>query len=102
MKNIIDQNDQLEIEAAVFHRLVNHLQSHNEVQNMDLMILADFCRNCLAKWYRAAALERDIQLDYETAREFIYGMPYGEWKEKYQTDATPEQKQAYEAAKAKK
>lgn len=86
-----------ELEAAAFRRLVSHLQTHTDVQNIDLMITADFCRNCLAKWYAAAAQENGIELDYEQAREIIYGMPYNEWKNKFQTDATPEQLAAYEA-----
>ncbi|MDO9106045.1 MAG: DUF1244 domain-containing protein [Methylovulum sp.] len=86
---------QTELEAAVFRRLVSHLQQHTEAQNIDLMILADFCRNCLAKWYVAAATEQGVAIDYEAAREMIYGMPYGEWKDKYQTEATAEQLAAY-------
>lgn len=89
-----DQTD--EIEAAAFRQLLAHLQAHNEIQNIDLMILADFCRNCLAKWYSAAAMERGIHVDYEQAREIVYGMPYSEWKAKYQVDATPEQLAAFE------
>lgn len=76
---------EIEIEAAVLRRLLAHLDSHKEVQNIDLMNLAGFCRNCLAKWYVAAAAERGHSLDYEAARERIYGMPYSEWKAKYQT-----------------
>ena len=86
-----------ELEAAAFRRLVSHLQTHTEVQNIELMITADFCRNCLAKWYAAAAQENDVELDYEQAREIIYGMPYSEWKTKFQTEATPEQLAAYDA-----
>ncbi len=92
----MERNIQTELEAAAFRRLLNHLQTHTEVQNIDLMILADFCRNCLAKWYLAAAQENDIEMDYEQAREIIYGIPYSEWKEKYQLKATPEQLAAYE------
>ncbi|MDD2864569.1 MAG: DUF1244 domain-containing protein [Methylococcales bacterium] len=92
-------SQQIELEAAAFRRLVSHLQDHTEVQNIDLMITADFCRNCLAKWYTAAAQEKGIELDYEQAREMIYGMPYSDWKDKFQTDATPEQLAAYEAKK---
>lgn len=87
----MDKSTQTELEAAAFRRLVEHLQKNTDVQNIDLMILADFCRNCLAKWYMAEAVERGIELDYEQAREVIYGMPYNEWKEKYQVEATPEQ-----------
>lgn len=88
---------ELEIEAAVFRRLLKHLDEHKEVQNIELMIVADFCRNCLSKWYVAAAEERGVKLDYEQAREHVYGMPYKEWKSLYQTEATPEQMAAYEA-----
>ena len=87
----------IELEAAAFRHLLQHLHDHSEVQNIDLMILADFCRNCLAKWYLAAAEERGIGMDYESAREHIYGMPYADWKRAYQKEATPEQMQAYEA-----
>lgn len=82
---------QTEIEAAVFRRLLKHLDEHREVQNIELMNLADFCRNCLAKWYVSAAEERGDSTDYEAARKLVYGMPYDEWKDKYQTKATPEQ-----------
>jgi hypothetical protein len=76
---------------------VAHLQQHTEVQNIDLMIYGDFCRNCLAKWYAAAAEERGVAVDYEQAREIVYGMPYKAWKDQYQTEATPEQLAIYEA-----
>ncbi len=79
------------LEAAVFRRLIDHLDEHKEVQNIELMNLAGFCRNCLAKWYVAAAEEAGEELDYESARERVYGMPYAEWKQKYQLEATPEQ-----------
>ena len=79
------------LEAAVFRRLIDHLDEHKEVQNIELMNLAGFCRNCLAKWYVAAAEEAGETLDYEAARERVYGMPYSEWKDKYQLEATPEQ-----------
>lgn len=82
------------IEAAVFRRLAEHLRAHPEAQNIDLMNLADFCRNCLSKWYVAAAAERGAELDYEAVREAVYGMPYAEWKEQHQTELTPEQKAA--------
>lgn len=90
-----------EIEAAAFRHLLQHLDAHKDVQNIDLMILAGFCRNCLAKWYRAAAEERDVEMDYEQAREVIYGMPYSLWKDKYQAEATPEQLAAFEAKQKK-
>ena len=84
MSEMINQSTQTELEAAAFRRLLAHLQSHTEVQNIDLMNLAGFCRNCLAKWYKAAAEDNGLAVDYEQAREHIYGMPYDEWKEKYQ------------------
>lgn len=80
-----------DIEAAVLRRLLEHLDSRKDVQNIDLMNLAGFCRNCLSKWYVAAAEERGESVDYESARERVYGMPYADWKAKHQTDATPEQ-----------
>lgn len=73
-----------EIQAAVFRRLVEHLDSRKDAQNIDLMNLAGFCRNCLSKWYIAAAQDQGVEINYEEARELIYGMPYSEWKEKYQ------------------
>ena len=95
----ISDSDRQAIEAAVFNHLVHHLRDRTEVQNIDLMNLADFCRNCLSKWYVAAAGERDISIEYEEARYLIYGMPYAEWKKKYQKKMTPEQKAALEAVK---
>jgi len=95
----IDKNKRVEIEAATFRRLLEHLRAHTEVQNIDLMNLADFCRNCLSKWYRAAAEERDIKIDYESAREIIYGIPYLEWKKKYQKEVTTEQKEKFNSKK---
>ncbi len=79
-----DAQTRTELEAAAFRRLVEHLDSRKDVQNIDLMNLAGFCRNCLAKWYRAAAAERGIELSDEAARERVYGMPYGEWKARHQ------------------
>lgn len=87
----MDEQTKIEVEAAVYRRLIEHLRANPEVQNIDLMNLADFCRNCLSKWYVAAAQEKGHTLDYDTARELVYGMPYPEWKEKYQKEATPEQ-----------
>ncbi len=87
----MDKQVETEIEAAVFRRFLAHLDAHKEVQNIELMILADFCRNCLSKWYMAAAKERGESVDYDQAREIVYGMPYEEWKNKYQQEATPEQ-----------
>jgi len=91
-------DQQTQIESAVFRHLLEHLDQHkDDVQNIDLMITADFCRNCLAKWYVTAAAENGLELDYEQAREIIYGMPYSEWKDLYQKKATPEQMAAFEA-----
>ncbi|MBY6187531.1 DUF1244 domain-containing protein [Marinobacter hydrocarbonoclasticus] len=98
----MDKHTETEIQAAVLRRLLSHLDSHKEVQNIDLMILADFCRNCLAKWYMAEAGERGVEVDYDAAREAIYGMPYSEWKANHQKDATPEQLAAFEARQAAK
>jgi uncharacterized protein len=82
---------QTEIEAAVFRRLLQHLDQHKEVQNIDLMIVADFCRNCLAKWTVAEAQQLGVNIDLEQAREQIYGMPYSQWQLQHQLEATPEQ-----------
>ena len=92
----MDKQLQTELEAAAFRQLISHLQQHTEAQNIDLMILADFCRNCLAKWLVAAAKERNAALDYEQAREMVYGMPYNDWKNQFQTEATAEQLAAYQ------
>lgn len=81
----------INIEADVFRKLLSHLDSHKEVQNIELMNLANFCRNCLAKWYVTSAQQHGEEIDYDQAREIIYGMPYSEWKEKHQLEATPEQ-----------
>lgn len=91
----------VELEAAAFRRLVAHLRENTDVQNIDLMNLAGFCRNCLSKWYKAAAEERDISMDYEQAREIVYGMPYVEWKEKYQKEATPDQQKSFDETNKK-
>lgn len=80
----MDQQTQTELEAAAFRRLLAHLQDNTDVQNIDLMDLAGFCRNCLSKWYLAAAEEKGIEMNYEQAREFVYKMPYSQWKEKHQ------------------
>ena len=87
----MDSAEQQAIEAQVLRRLLQHLDERKDVQNIDLMILAGFCRNCLAKWYRSAAEEQGVVLDSDQARALIYGMPYDEWKEKYQKEATSEQ-----------
>ena len=91
----MDDQTRTELEAAAFRRLVTHLRARNDVQNIDLMNLSGFCRNCLSKWYRAAAEDKGLTMDYEQAREIVYGMPYGEWKAKHQTEATAEQKEAF-------
>ncbi|UCJ18983.1 DUF1244 domain-containing protein [Pseudomonas sp. MM211] len=92
-------NDQqrLELEAAAYRRLVQHLRERPDVQNIDLMNLAGFCRNCLSKWYKAAADDLDIAITPDQAREEVYGMPYAEWKAKYQTEASAEQQAAFNA-----
>lgn len=95
----LDSNTIQYLEAAAFRTLMTHLQAHPEVQNIDLMILADFCRNCLSKWMVAAAEEADTSLTYEAAREHVYGMPYAEWKTTHQQPATPEQLAAFERRK---
>ena len=87
------------IEAAVFRRLLSHLDSRKDVQNIDLMNLAGFCRNCLSKWYAEAAAGRGIALDKEAARELVYGMPYAEWKAKFQTEVTAEQVAQFNAGR---
>ena len=83
--------DTQKVEAAVFRRLLAHFDAHKEVQNIDLMNLSGFCRNCLSKWYTAAAADLGHEVDYESSRTLIYGMPYSEWKGKYQPEASPEQ-----------
>ena len=84
------------LEAAVFRRLLAHMDERTDVQNIDLMNLAGFCRNCLSKWYVASAEERGIDVDYESAREIVYGMSYPDWKKKYQTEANTQQKAQFE------
>ena len=95
----MDDQTRIELEAAAFRGLVAHLRKRTDAQNIDIMGLAGFCRNCLAKWYRAAAEDRDVELSYEEACEAIYGMPVSEWKSKYQTDASDEQKKRFEETK---
>lgn len=92
----MNEQTRTELEAAAFRRLVSHLREHTEVQNIDLMNLAGFCRNCLSKWYRAEAEDKGIDMDYEQAREIVYGMPYSEWKAKHQKEASAEQQAAYQ------
>tara|TARA_B100000965_G_scaffold324147_1_gene286017 strand:+ start:731 stop:1033 length:303 start_codon:yes stop_codon:yes gene_type:complete len=95
----MNEKKKIEIEAATFRRLVKHFREHTEVQNIDLMNLAEFCRNCISKWYKKAAEDNDIELEYEEARKIIYGMPYSDWKDKYQKEMTQEQKEKFEARK---
>jgi len=90
-----------ELEAAAFRRLLAHLNQRSDVQNIDLMITAGFCRNCLADWYREAAAQRGDELSKDAAREHIYGMPFTDWKRLHQKDATPEQLAAFERAQQK-
>jgi len=87
----MDKKTQTELEAAAFRRLVAHLRDRTDVQNIDLMNLGGFCRNCLSNWLKDAADESGIALDKEAAREHVYGMPYAQWKARYQTEATPAQ-----------
>ncbi|WP_245748892.1 DUF1244 domain-containing protein [Oceanisphaera psychrotolerans] len=94
-EDYMDKQTQTELEAAAFRTLLAHLDKRKDVQNIDLMNLAGFCRNCLSKWYLAAAEEQGVELNYDQARERVYGMPYDEWKAKYQQEATPEQQAAF-------
>ena len=105
--NLLPESDPMteesktQIEAAVYRRLRDHLQARSDVQNIDLMILADFCRNCLSKWYRAEAATLGVEVEDGAARELVYGMPYSDWKQAHQRPATKEQMQAFEARKEK-
>ena len=96
----MDKDTRTMIEAAAFRGLVSHLQLRNDVQNIDLMNLAGFCRNCLSKWFLSAAVEIGVDVDYDEAREIIYGMSFEEWKTIHQTEATPEQKDTFEQTKS--
>ena len=98
----MEDRTRIELEAAAFRALASHLRERADVQNIDLMNLAGFCRNCLSKWYRAAAEDRGIEMPYENAREIVYGMPYSEWRSKYQTEASPEQKAKFERSTAER
>ncbi|MBN9584866.1 MAG: alkaline phosphatase [Afipia sp. 62-7] len=91
----IDDKTRTELEAAVFRRLVSHLQGRTDVQNIDLMNLAGFCRNCLSNWLKDAADEKGVALSKDESREAVYGMPYENWKAKYQSDATPDQQAVF-------
>ncbi|MCB9601717.1 MAG: DUF1244 domain-containing protein [Sandaracinus sp.] len=95
----MDELTRLRIEAATLRRLLDHLQDRTDVQNIDLMNLAGFCRNCLSRWYREAAAEQGVTLEDAEAREIVYGMPYAEWKAKHQTEASAAQKAAFDAKK---
>ena len=94
----MDDATRIELEAAAFRRLRDHLQERTDVQNIDLMTLSGFCRNCLSRWYQEAANARDIEMDKAEAREIVYGMPYADWQERYQTEASDSQKAAFDAA----
>ncbi|MEM8803494.1 MAG: DUF1244 domain-containing protein [Pseudomonadota bacterium] len=96
----MDDQTRIELEAAAFRRLKAHLmETRQDVQNIDLMNLASFCRNCLSRWYQEAAVENGIDMSKDEAREIFYGMPYETWKAEYQTEATDEQKAAFEQSK---
>ena len=96
----MDDQMRIEIEAAAFRELIAHLQKRTDVQNIDVMNLAGFCRNCLSKWYMAAAKDRGLEIDYDEAREVVYGMSYEEWKNTHQAPASDEQKAKYEETKS--
>ncbi len=91
----MDDQTRLELEAAAFRRLRDHLRERTDVQNIDMMNLSGFCRNCLSRWYQEAAAERGLEMTKEEGREQVYGMPYTEWRDRYQTEATEEQKAAF-------
>ena len=94
----MDDQTRLELEAAAFRRLRDHLRDRTDVQNIDMMNLTGFCRNCLSRWYQEAAAERGIEMSKDEGRETVYGMPYSDWKAQYQTEASAEQKAAFEAS----
>ena len=95
----MDQQTKTELEAAAFRGLIEHLQRRKDVQNIDLMNLAGFCRNCLSKWYLAAAKDREIAMDYAQAQQVVYGISYDEWKQRYQKEASAEQLNTFEETK---
>jgi len=97
-KNETDNDNITDIEAAVFRRLLKHLDERKDAQNIDLMNLAGFCRNCLSKWYMAEAEARGVKVDYDAARERVYGEPYADWKEKYQKEATTDQLEKFKTS----
>lgn len=92
----MDDMTRTELEAAAFRALLEHLNRRTDVQNIDMMNLAGFCRNCLSRWYQEAASERGVEMDKDAAREIIYGMPYAEWRDKFQTEAGAEKQAAFE------
>ena len=94
----MDKQTELELEAAAYRRLRDHLQTRTDVQNIDLMNMSGFCRNCLSRWYMEAAQERGLDMSKEQSREAVYGMPFTEWKARYQKDASPEQEAAFAAS----
>ena len=98
----MNENTKKELQSATFERLLKHLDERKDVQNIDIMNLAGFCRNCLSKWYVSAAEDKNISLDYEEARKIVYGMPYSEWKDKFQKEATPEQLSAFSEAEKRR
>jgi hypothetical protein len=102
MTGKLTNRDEIELEAAVLRRLLRHFDEHKEVQNIELMILAGFCRNCLSKWFVEAAKERGLEVDLDDAREKIYGMPYSEWKSRHQQPATEDQLARFAAAEKAK
>lgn len=97
----MNDEQRIQLEAAAFRRLVSHLQTRTDVQNIDLMNLSGFCRNCLSKWYKEEADLKGLDIDKEEAREIVYGMPYSDWKSQYQTEATASQQQSFEENKPK-
>ena len=94
----MDHATRTELEAAAFRRLRDHLRARTDVQNIDLMNLGGFCRNCLSRWYQEAATERGIEMTKDEGREVVYGMPYAEWRERYQSEATPDQTRRFGGA----
>ena len=94
----MDDTTRIELEAAAFRRLLAHLADRTDVQNIDMMNLTGFCRNCLSRWYQEAAAERGIEMSKDDARKTVYGMPYDQWRERHQTEATDAQKSAFDAA----
>jgi len=98
----MNEQQKIVAEASAFRHLLKHLDENKDVQNIDMMILADFCRNCLSKWYMAGAKDQGVEIDYDQAREAVYGMSFNEWKDNHQPAATPEQKAAFAARQERK